>query len=637
MSSATFPYLQHLDELGVIFNAMTDPILVYDAKGIIIKINNAGVADLGFDPTGLKSLELADRISLHLQDNKKTEFEDIISNHALKGEVIKDFNYVFNTKEGEKIIYSCSASPITINRHIIGVICIWRDITKYKSKEALHNSERKRLLNILDSIQDGIYICGKDYSIEYANPAIMRNLGDPGDKKCYEYLYKKNEKCPWCKNPEVLAGKTIRWEWYDPESNKTYDLIDTPVYNTDGSISKLKIFHDITDRKKREKLLNRDKKKLLDKVDEINLELGKKELDLEDKNRMLRHQSEIIEKLFANTHFLIAFFNTDFTFIRVNKKYADSDGRDEDFFIGKNHFDLYPHEENKAIFNKVLETGKPFITYAKPFSYPEKPELGTTYWDWSLNPIKDEDGKITALILILLDVTVRKKTEIELGIAKRLSDIGSLATTVAHELRSPLGVIQGTVYNVKKKNKDEKLINNMNRIERKISESEKIINNLLNYSRIKLPELKNIHFYNFLNECVNDIKRQNMNTEIEIRMEYESLKDIKIQIDPFQIREVFMNILNNAFQSFPDNKGSIKIRGYIDSGYININIKDNGEGIDNEDLDKLFEPFFTKKSKGTGLGLTICRELINLHKGNIEIESKKGKGTVVHISFPLET
>ncbi|MBN1696108.1 MAG: PAS domain-containing protein [Spirochaetales bacterium] len=629
-------YLNNMNELGAFFDAITEPILVYDRKSIVIQTNKAAVDSLGFDPKGWSSIDITEKVSSTLDDGRKTGIDDIISKRALRGEVVREIIYTFTNAKGETRTCSCSASPVKTGDVIAGVICIWHDITRDREKEVSYINERKWFMNILDSIEDGIYICNENFTVEYANPALVNRLGSPGGKKCYEYLYGRKKQCPWCKNPDVLNGKTIRWEWYDPDSGKTYDLIETPIYNADGSISKLKIFHDITYSKEREKALKKDRKELLNDLDRISVELIKKTSDLEIKNNKLHQQSEIIDKLFANTQFLIALLDTDFNFIRVNKAYAESDGRDESFFIGKNHFDLYPHSENEAIFRSVLQSGESYITYAKPFSYPQKPEEGFTYWDWSLNPIMDENNEVTALILILLDVTARKKTEAELGESKRLSDIGALATTVAHELRSPLGVIQGTVYNIKRKYSDEKLMKHMERIERKIDESEKIINNLLNYSRIKQPQWKNIHFYNFLDECINDIESQYMNPDIKVNRDFDTFKDITVEIDPFQMREVFLNILNNAFQAFPDNSGIIDIKGYTEKSILYIDIRDNGQGIAKEVLDKIFEPFFTSKSRGTGLGLTICRELLNLHRGSIEIESEKDRGTVVHLSLPGE-
>ena len=84
-------------------------------------------------------------------------------------------------------------------------------------------------------------------------------------------------------------------------------------------------------------------------------------------------RDEILEAIFANIHFIVAYLDRDFNFIRVNKAYADVSGHDPDYFVGKNHFQLFPHAENEAIFRNVLETGKPYHDFAKPFEYPNQP------------------------------------------------------------------------------------------------------------------------------------------------------------------------------------------------------------------------------------------------------------------------
>jgi PAS domain S-box-containing protein len=115
-------------------------------------------------------------------------------------------------------------------------------------------SERDRLLNILNSMGDGVCIINKQYDIEYINPALEAQFGAVIGRKCYEYLEDREGVCPWCKNAAVFdQGRSMRWEWYSERTGKTYDLLDTPLTNADGSISKLEVFRDITDRKKTEK------------------------------------------------------------------------------------------------------------------------------------------------------------------------------------------------------------------------------------------------------------------------------------------------------------------------------------------------------------------------------------------------
>ncbi|MDP2651015.1 MAG: PAS domain S-box protein, partial [bacterium] len=115
--------------------------------------------------------------------------------------------------------------------------------------------ERDKLRNIMESMGDGVYIVNQTYDIEYVNPVIEREFGPAKGRKCYEYFYERDEVCPWCKNKEVFAGKTVRWEGYSVKTNKTYERIATPLRNYDGSISKLEIVHDVTERKRAEQEL----------------------------------------------------------------------------------------------------------------------------------------------------------------------------------------------------------------------------------------------------------------------------------------------------------------------------------------------------------------------------------------------
>lgn len=112
-----------------------------------------------------------------------------------------------------------------------------------------HYPKRNQVLKILDILNDGVYVINRDYEVEYANPAFIREFGPVGTKKCYEYLCEGSRPCPECRVEEVLAGKTIRSEWHSAKTGRIYDAIDAPLIHPDGSISKLKIIHDITESK----------------------------------------------------------------------------------------------------------------------------------------------------------------------------------------------------------------------------------------------------------------------------------------------------------------------------------------------------------------------------------------------------
>jgi PAS domain S-box-containing protein len=121
------------------------------------------------------------------------------------------------------------------------------EVDERESIEAALRQERDKFMNILESMADGVYIANAQYDIEYINPVIHREFGAVENRKCYEYFHGRAEPCPWCKSQEVFSGNHVRWTWYLPRNRKTYDLLDTPIKNPDGTISKLEILHDITE------------------------------------------------------------------------------------------------------------------------------------------------------------------------------------------------------------------------------------------------------------------------------------------------------------------------------------------------------------------------------------------------------
>ena len=141
--------------------------------------------------------------------------------------------------------------------------------------------------------------------------------------------------------------------------------------------------------------------------------------------KSLRGNNEILERIFDSTHFSVVYLDRDFNFIRVNQAYAKACGYPPEYFPGKNHFQLYPHEENEAIFRRVVQTGEPFTITSKPFEFPDHPKWGVTYWDWTLHPLKDTKGSVEALLFVLLDVTERRRGEDILARLGRILDSSS--------------------------------------------------------------------------------------------------------------------------------------------------------------------------------------------------------------------
>ena len=185
-----------------------------------------------------------------------------INLERLKQGINEQHDFEFIKRNGTKIYTLVEMSPLTDDKGSYkGAVAFISDISERKRIEDELLLERNNLINILNSMADGVYIVDSNYDIEYVNPILIKEFGPFEGIKCFNYFHDRNEVCPWCKSKEIAQGKSARWEWYSFKNQKTYDLVDTPLKNPDGSISKLEIFRDISDIKKKEQELKESEKK----------------------------------------------------------------------------------------------------------------------------------------------------------------------------------------------------------------------------------------------------------------------------------------------------------------------------------------------------------------------------------------
>jgi PAS domain S-box-containing protein len=138
----------------------------------------------------------------------------------------------------------------------------------------------------------------------------------------------------------------------------------------------------------------------------------------------VKREKDILQHMIdsaKNIH--LVYLDRDFNFVRVNQAYADTCGYKPEEMIGKNHFALFPHEENEAIFKRARDMGVPAQFHDKPFIFPDQPTRAVTYWDWTLEPIKGKSGKVEGLVFSLVETTERKKAEEALQKAKEQTDL----------------------------------------------------------------------------------------------------------------------------------------------------------------------------------------------------------------------
>ena len=242
------------EKYRTLIQTLTDLVLIVNPDGNFTFLNSEFEKLTGYTTQDFIGRPFTEILAPEYKESTVDRFE-----RGLSGEEIPIYGVELQHKDGKKIPVELKVtSLLDAEGKSIGRIGVARDIRDRKQAEEVLRIERDNLRNIFESIEDGIYIVNRQYDILYVNPILVKDFGPYEGVKCYRYLHDRDEVCPWCKNQDVWARKTVRWEWYSFKNDRTYDLMDTPLTLPDGSIGKLEVFRDITAQKQAEQ----EKKKL---------------------------------------------------------------------------------------------------------------------------------------------------------------------------------------------------------------------------------------------------------------------------------------------------------------------------------------------------------------------------------------
>jgi len=240
---------------------------------------------------------------------------------------------------------------------------------------------------------------------------------------------------------------------------------------------------------------------------------------------------------------------------------------------------------------------------------------------------------VLGAVVTLEDVSDIKALTDQLIRADRLAAMGELTAGVAHEVRNPLGVIRASVQLLEDSGGDRERIHDAAEvIKQEIDRLDRVIKALLDFGRPSKPTMVRTDINDVLQDVVlftNRFAKQS-NVLIEERFSDELPP---VYGDPDQLKQVFLNLVTNAVQAMGESGGTILIETRANGDYVEAAVMDNGPGIAPADLPKVFDPFFTKRAEGTGLGLTIVHRIIDEHEGHIEVVSSPG-GTMFVVTLP---
>lgn len=612
-----------LNEL--VINASPIGIVIYDERGQCISANESTAAIVG------ATLEQVLQQNYH--KIKSWEKSGLLkaANLAVESGVRQRDEFEVTTTFGKHAIYDCMFMPFTLNdrTHLILMI---DDVTERKHAE-------KELENIFDLSLDMIGAGNLQGYFSKINSSFKRILGYEDEefmvKPFIEYVYEEDLEETLATLKEAMAGKkdlytvnrynckdgSIKWiEW-----NVIANAEENTFYATG---------RDITERKQAEKVLKDSEERLRMAMSAADIGTWKWDIVTNQDTR-------------------------DANFNRILGLEATESTQLVEDFVERIHPD-----DRAAVEQELKRSIRDRDIYLDEFRiiHPD----GTERWlrDQGL-PYYDEQNKISYMTGAVVDITERKQAEDELAKHRehleervlertqelhdaqdelvrkeRLATLGQLTATVSHELRNPLGAMRPSLYVIEKKSDktDERIQSAIERIDRNINRCDHIIDELLDFTRITELELKPTLIDKWLTSV---ILEQIIPEEILLKKDF-GLNNIELAVDTDRLRRAVINAIENSCHSMmDDNQQSIKnnahihIKTCVSNNRVEIIIKDTGRGIAKDVIDKVFEPLFSTKSFGVGLGMPAIKQIMQQHGGEVEVESEEGKGTTVTLWLPL--
>jgi len=612
-------------KLRGVIDTSSDAIVWVDTTGKITLVNKKGFEVTGFSEKDLVGKAFMDVEAL-TQESKEKILESFMK--RLEGIDTPPYEVEIVTKNGETVPFELGASLIHEGDRIVGVQAIFRDLgERKKAEEALRESEAK-FRNLAEQSPNMIFI-NKKGRVVYANKKCEEIMGYKRKVFCspdFDFFTliapKSVELVKTSFSKHMSGGELVPYEYtlVTKEGKKIDAILTTKLIKYEGESAILGTVTDITERKKMEKKLRQYSENLEELVQKRTEELVESE----------KRYSVLVEE--ASDGVAIV---QDGKVVFANKKAAEIIGYSIDELIG------LPFE--KVVDEKYLQLAiEGYMRRMRGEKLPETAELELIAKTGERVPIEagstliNYQGRPSNLVIIR-DIRARKRMEEERLRLEKLAAIGEVATMVGHDLRNPLQSIEIATYYLKNElphldsstSTPQKVAEMLKVLSDSVNYADKIVRDLRDFSATKKLKLEKTNINTIVKETLSQVKAPE---NVKVITKLGNLP--KMEADKDILERVFLNLALNGIQAM-EKGGTLKVSTKKTKGF-EVSFKDTGVGISKENMKKLFTPFFTTKAKGMGMGLAICKRLVDSHGGSIKVESKEGKGTTFTVRLPVQ-
>ncbi len=651
----------------LLLDSTGEAIYGIDLDGKCTFANPACARMLGFDSVEeFMEIDIHDTIHHTRKDGSHYPLEECrIYSALLKGEHAHVDDEIFWRIDGASFPVEYRSYPIKKNEEVVGSVVTFNNISERKQAEQLLIETSRLNEQIIKEAPIGIAICDSNGLSIATNNAYAEMIGATQEQvltQNYNNIESWKESGMLdAANRSIEQQQKVRGEF---EIFTTFgkhlvlDGIFMPFVSL-GEQHLLFMIDDITERRRTETELDKHRCQLEQLVDE-----GTSELKQGQEEMML-----VLGTLNGYVYRDVADEESNLGLDREVPVYMTSgverlSGYTAEYFIGKEgktYTDIMHPEDSDSIWAQVKEA----LAAHREFNvhYRITTRSGELRWVHERgHGVYDENGKALYIEGYILDDHERKTAEFELENYRdhleqlveertrelneaqselvrqgRLATLGQLTATVSHELRNPLAALRTSLYTIKKhfsEKADERLMQASRRADRSIDRCDRIIDEMLDYTRI--AELNKV--VTRLDVWLDSvIAEQEIPQGIEVKKQYLSGR-LAVAIDPHRLSRVIINLVENACQAMLDGNrtsGQLIVKTEEANRGITISIVDKGTGIAEDVLPKIFEPLFSTKGFGVGLGMSVVKQIVEQHGGNIAVESEIGEGTTITLWLPI--
>jgi PAS domain S-box-containing protein len=575
-----------------------DLIFTLDQEGHVTYTSPAGESLFGFTPEDAVGKSFQDFIPGSQIPKLAQEFES-----ARKGNSVTGLEVEGRRKDGTVASVEINASPIIRDGQFAGLQGIARDITERKKMENALRESEERYRRLLESMSEHIAVLDSEMRYILANDALRRSVKIPKEQLIGKKL---TEVFPSIGKPAFFeAGERVMKSRKPASvtSEHTFEdgrtgWFETHIYPVPEGI--MYVANDITGRKLAEKALQESESQLRLMADSLPA--------------------------------LISYVDSEQRYQFNNKAYEEWFGHQRAEVTGRHIREVLGEPTYQTIRGYVEDalSGKT-VSFESELPYRWG---GTRYVSATYVPDFGEHGQVRGIFALVSDITERKRMEEALLRSERMATIGELAAMVGHDLRNPLTGIAAAVYNLKThlgRRIDSQSREALDIIEQDIQSSDKIINDLLEYSREIHLEVRETTAKSITRDAL-----AHLEVPRKIRLMDSTKNQPKIMVDTDKMRRVFVNLIKNAVDAMPKG-GTLRIASRKSDRNLEITLADTGTGMTKEAMEKIWSPLFTTKAKGMGLGLPIAKRLVEGHGGSITVESEPKKGSSFTVTLPIRS